>query len=62
MEPLTSKEAAEQAGVNVRRWHYLASLLDLTPARQLPGVRGAKLWRRSDVNKVRQLNERQAAA
>lgn len=61
METYTSQEAAREAGVNVRRWHYLTATLNIEPARQLPGPRGAKLWKRADINKVRRHNTKAAA-
>jgi DNA-binding transcriptional MerR regulator len=52
METLTTAEAAEQAGITVRQWHYWTDKLGLEPARKLDGIRGAKLWNRAAVRRV----------
>lgn len=52
METLTTAEAAEQAGVTVRQWHYWTDKLGIEATRQLAGARGAKLWTRSAIRRV----------
>lgn len=44
MEMLTTREAADRAGCTVRQWHWLVEKFDVHPAKELPGLRGAKLW------------------
>ena len=53
MEMLTSREAADDLGVTVRSWHWIAEKYALIPAKELPGVRGAKLWHAADVERVK---------
>lgn len=63
MEPtLTTREAADQLGITVRQFHGLASKHDLIPARELPGIRGAKFWRVSDVVRLASKRDRVSAA
>lgn len=49
---LTTREAAERLGVTVRSFHWLATKHRLDPARSLPGIRGAKFWKRSDIDRL----------
>lgn len=60
MEMLTSREAADDLGVSVRSWHWLVEKYELVPAKELPGLRGAKLWHAADVARVK--TARQAVA
>jgi hypothetical protein len=63
MKSLTSREAADLLEVRVQRWHRLAAEHNLTPERELPGIRGAKFWRRRDVERVRKaLNQTERVA
>ena len=46
---MTVAESAKVAGCSVATVHRRIASGDLTPARKLPGLRGAYLLRRSDV-------------
>lgn len=59
MDLLTSREAAAELGVTVRVWHWLVDKHDLHAAKELPGIRGAKLWHAADVARIK--HERGAA-
>lgn len=50
---LTTREAATELGITVRRFHWLVVKHELTPERELPGIRGAKFWNPSDVERLR---------
>lgn len=52
MATMTTAEAAFEAGVTVRQWHYWTDKLGIEPLRQLAGARGAKLWGAAAVRKV----------
>lgn len=52
MGALTTVEAADEAGVTVRQWHYWTDKLGIEPLRQLSGPRGAKFWGTAAVRKV----------
>jgi hypothetical protein len=52
MKDPTSREAADQLGISVQRWHRLAERFQLKATRELPGLRGAKFWRPQDVRTV----------
>ena len=60
MKDPTSKEAADQLGISVQRWHRLAERYQLKPTRELPGLRGAKFWREQDVRFVARVIEARA--
>lgn len=51
-ETITTSEAAEMVGVNVQKFFRLVAAHDITPALEAPGLRGAKFWHRSDVEKL----------
>lgn len=42
-------------GVNVQKFHRLVAKHGLKPAVEVPGKRGAKFWRRRDVEALEQL-------
>lgn len=52
MEMLSSREAADRHGWSVQKFHRLAAIHQLTPAMELPGIRGAKFWRPEDVDRL----------
>lgn len=52
-ETFTTSEAAEQAGVTVRQWHYWADKLGVQPVDQLTGQRGVKFWNWAAIATVR---------
>lgn len=52
MTELSSKQAAAHLGVTVRKWHYLVEKHGIHPVRSIDGIRGAKFWKRSDVDRV----------
>lgn len=60
LSELTTREVAERLGVKVRHVHYLCESGQLSPVRQLPGVRGPKLFAAEDVDRL--IAERQAVA
>lgn len=60
METLTSKEAADLLGISPQAWHRLVAKEHIEPVKELPGIRGAKLWQAADV--VRLAAKREAAA
>jgi Helix-turn-helix domain len=49
---VTSAEAATIIGRDVRTIHRLVERGDLQPATKLPGIRGAFLFRREDVERL----------
>lgn len=61
MTSITSRDAAERLGVSVQTWHRLVTKYAITPERSLPGIRGAKYWRLSDVNRVGRDRKAEAA-
>jgi len=63
VETLTSKEAADLLGLpNVQAWHRLVAREGLVPVKELPGIRGAKFWRVSDVVRLAGKHETSAVA
>jgi excisionase family DNA binding protein len=52
LSELTTREVAQRLGVTVRHVHYLCESGRLTPARQLPGPRGPKLFSADDVERL----------
>lgn len=48
-ELISTREAAELAGVSVRQFIRQVERGEVTPAKKLPGIRGAYLFHRSDV-------------
>lgn len=58
---LTSREAADLLRINVQAWHRLVAKAGIEPVKELPGLRGAKLWRVSDVVRLAARQEQGAA-
>lgn len=48
-ELISTREAAELAGVSVRQFIRQVERGEVSPAKKLPGIRGAYLFHRSDV-------------
>lgn len=61
METLTSKEAADLLRISPQAWHRLVAKESLEPVKELPGIRGAKFWRVSDVVRLAGKQEQGAA-
>lgn len=51
-ELISTREAAELVGVSVRQFIRQVERGDVSPAKKFPGIRGAYLFRRSDVERV----------
>lgn len=49
---LTTREAAEILGCSVSQAHRLADLGELPIAHKVPGLRGPRLFRRTDVERL----------
>ena len=52
MATMTTAEAAAEAGVTVRQWHYWTDKLGISPLRQMNGLRGPKFWGSAAVRRV----------
>ena len=61
METLTSKEAADLLRISPQAWHRLVAKEGIVPVKELPGIRGAKFWRVSDVVRLAAKLETSAA-
>ena len=57
MKVSTSRQAADEVGVNVQRWHRLVKRYQLNPTHEIPGIRGAKFWRDQDVKFIARIVE-----
>lgn len=60
-ELLTTRQAAEVLGESISTVTRLANLGTLTTYAKAPGVRGARLFRRSDVERVAAKRSQDAA-
>lgn len=49
----STRQAAEQLGVSVRRLHYLVTTGELTPAHRIEGLRGPLLFDQADISKAK---------
>lgn len=61
MKDWTSRQAADELGISVQRWHRLVDRYRLTHTYTLPGLRGAKFWREQDVRFVGRILEAERA-
>jgi hypothetical protein len=61
VETLTTAEAAALLGVNVQKYHRLATKHGITPLMTAPGLRGAKFWTRAAVEMIRRFEAEVAA-
>lgn len=52
MESLTSRQAADQLGVSVQKFHRLMASEKVAPVMEAPGLRGAKFWNARDIERV----------
>lgn len=62
MEILTSREAADLLGISPQAWHRLVAKERLVPVKEVPGIRGAKFWKATDVMRVAVKREAGAVA
>lgn len=52
-ETLTSQEAADLlGGLTAQKFHRLVDKHGIEPALKAPGLRGAKFWHRSDIERL----------
>lgn len=59
MNTLSSREAAERIGISVASFHRLARKHTVSPIIEAPGVRGAKFWLRTDIDKLTAIASRE---
>lgn len=59
---MSSREAAELLGINAQAWHRLVAKERLIPVKQVPGIRGAKFWKTTDVMRLAVKREASAVA
>lgn len=53
MKIISTKDAADQLGVNVQKFHRLASRLGIDPVAKVTGKTGAKMWSTEQVEQMR---------
>ena len=58
---VTTAEAATQIGVDIFKFHRLVAKHAIAPAFEAPGLRGAKFWLPSDVDRLQALIAEAAA-
>ncbi len=58
---VTTREAAERLGVTTRQVARLVQLDRLTPTYSLPGIRGAHMFERDEIERYREQRSRRSA-
>lgn len=58
---MSSREAADLLGISPQGWHRLVHKERLIPVKEVPGLRGAKFWRATDVMRLAVKREASAA-
>lgn len=59
---MSSREAADLLGINAQAWHRLVAKEHLVPVKEVPGIRGAKFWKATDVMRIAVKREASAVA